>query len=287
MKKTIALLLTILLLAAAGCAAPAEAPVEPTPVPTKAPTPAPTKAPTPAPTATPEPETATTVTLETYDSTMTGILNDGAEKDILLFHMTYPVISTVGANAACERIQKAIDEDVEGFRRKVETEYHEEAKEWLSQAKLFGDPAELVPYEVGRDASVTYQDMQFISFAYTGYYYLGGAHGSHEVTGYVYDMTTGNALALSDILAGTKEEIASVVADALMNALEPEAYFEGARADLLDNYTQYVSFYLNNEGLVLVAAEYAVAPYAAGMPEAVIPYAGNESMFKIELVPQG
>ncbi len=292
MKKITALVLTIaMLLLAAACAAPVEAPVI-TPVPevTAAPTVTPAPTPTPTPEPTPEPEAAVSVTYEEYSHMFQTKKADGTVFDLLSLSMNWPVLSTVGPNAACERIQAAIDQEAEAFKKNAEKSYAADAEQLFHE---MGEDTTMHPWplEVERTAGVTYQDVQFLSFTYYEYFDLGGAHPSHQVRGYVYDMTTGNALTLNDILAGTPEEVAATVADALMNA-DPEqvaGYYEDARQIILDNYLDsdaYITCYFDKEGLVISALEYAICPYAAGMPEVTIPYAGNESMFKIELVPE-
>jgi len=121
------------------------------------------------------------------------------------------------------------------------------------------------PAGKGRFASVQLQVMV----------YTGGAHPNHWPVTWVFDLTDGRPLTLSDIFADLPTAltaIAPMVRDALKKEMI-DMYAEDMVADgTLPVAKNYEDFILNDEGVVFFFAPYQVGPYAAGQQVVTIPW---------------
>ncbi len=118
-----------------------------------------------------------------------------------------------------------------------------------------------------------------LSMVYEDYYYLGGAHGGTIQRGHSYDLYTGAVLTL-DSIAVNPESLRTFLEDKILElSLTPEYYYEGYHM-FFEDYAKYIPevvaeghWYFTYEGLVLIADQYQLAPYAAGIIEFTVPYA--------------
>ena len=136
------------------------------------------------------------------------------------------------------------------------------------------------------------------------HYYAGGAHGMEHSRIFVYDISDNHTLHISDILNPT-ERAFDALYDEIYKGYINFVSSEWVRADeKCDKACQYKAinefvenfwkgnskteiiynpaFYFADEGLAFVYAPYAIAPYAAGMPEIVIPYENLKGIIKDE-----
>lgn len=112
----------------------------------------------------------------------------------------------------------------------------------------------------------------FELFEVSSYLYLGGAHGMPYVEYVVLDSQNKRRLDLDDLLiAAAKPKFEALAYDAYKNWVKD---FTNDVAEYEKNWpfsmTDNVS--LNDQGVVLKYQSYAIAPYASGQPELVIPY---------------
>ncbi|WP_240489256.1 RsiV family protein [Cohnella thermotolerans] len=103
---------------------------------------------------------------------------------------------------------------------------------------------------------------------YVDYYvYTGGAHGMTARQPYTFDLATGNVLTLKEAAEGNANYVpiinAEIAKQIKVRKLELLTPFKTIEADR--------PFYLNHNGLVIYFEQYEYTPYAAGMPEFVIP----------------
>lgn len=134
-------------------------------------------------------------------------------------------------------------------------------------------------------------DANVLSLAGSRTSYAGGAHPYSESVSVTYDLTTGAALKLSDILFSTctADSITPLVTNALA-AMEGEVY-------LYDDYISCVEerfgqgldvdqgWYLSEEGLCFYFSPYEIAPYAEGEILALIPYEELTGLLKDQYYP--
>lgn len=127
---------------------------------------------------------------------------------------------------------------------------------------------------------VTYDSNTVYSVLFQQVENTGGAHPNSYRSGYVYNLTTGSSMALTDILNGTQEENMEKIYNAFAEQIRqnPDSYFPDAEATLKENLSS-VSYYLSENGLECFFPLYTLAPYAAGFSTITIPY-GDGSNFK-------
>lgn len=109
-------------------------------------------------------------------------------------------------------------------------------------------------------------------FEVSSYLYLGGAHGMPYVEYVLLDSNNKRRLTLDNLLiASAKPKFEALAYDAYKNWVKD---FTNDVAEYEKNWpfsmTDNVS--LNDQGVVLKYQSYAIAPYASGQPELVIPY---------------
>ena len=111
-----------------------------------------------------------------------------------------------------------------------------------------------------------------------GYYraYRGGIHPDTVCKSVTYDLLTGNALTLTDILNEniTMDTLYAMVTEALKpqaSDLYPD--YENLVSDLFEkSISEYTDWYLSSEGLCFYFSPYEIAAYAYGDIVATIPY---------------
>ncbi len=140
--------------------------------------------------------------------------------------------------------------------------------------------------------AVTYNSADTVSILFADMRDYAGAHPGTTYRALTYDLTDNKILALSDILRGSQEEIDQRIIACFTERIErsrqaqPDstAYFPDAETLLAEAVANGdYGFYLTEEGLVFFLQEYAIAPYAAGRQEAMIPASAGEEVFQSSL----
>ena len=116
-------------------------------------------------------------------------------------------------------------------------------------------------------------DADCLSVLCTTYRYLGGVHPGQSLAAYNFDKEGG--LITADRLFGMdhaeySQRLRTLVLNKVDNASTDEqaqydGYFEGWRDNMMD-YWQPDDFLITDDGITIFWQEYAIAPYAAGMP---------------------
>lgn len=108
--------------------------------------------------------------------------------------------------------------------------------------------------------------------------YNGGSHANSSCVGVTYDLTTGKALTLGDILSDgcTADTICRLTVDALADIADSSYLYEDYSATLEERFGEKFmddsGWYLSGDGLCFDFAPYEIAPYSSGVVTAVIPY---------------
>jgi inhibitor of cysteine peptidase len=129
---------------------------------------------------------------------------------------------------------------------------------------------------------VQYNQNGLFSVVLTDYQYAGGAHGSTVQSSYTFDLITGKALQLSDLMdssaAYTKFINETIRKEIDRRAASGALYeFEFSRFKDIGAKPEY---YLSNDAIVFYFQEYAYFPYAAGIQEFRIMYTDLVSMIR-------
>ena len=140
-----------------------------------------------------------------------------------------------------------------------------------------------IAYAKELEMEVAWQTPKLLTLIDKSYEFRGGAHGMSYTFYYNFDLKQNKQLLFSDIIAADKTaEVRKLVLDELCN------YFDVPNIDTL--YTGYLmldsnqdtpntfpveqaNIGLTEKGVVFQFQHYQIACYAAGMPEATLPYA--------------
>ncbi len=128
-------------------------------------------------------------------------------------------------------------------------------------------------------AQITYSPMRIdngvLSFLGSYSSYSGSSHPEHSYLSVSYDLITGNALSLSDIL--TEKADANTLVDLITQSLEGNDQLYGHFKDVIKDRFQHgyendTFWYFSTNGLQFYFSPYEIAPYSAGLIVAEIPY---------------
>lgn len=121
---------------------------------------------------------------------------------------------------------------------------------------------------------IYYWDGTYLSFTQQNYDYMGGAHGMPYWQDYVFNVHTGEQLALGDIVKEEETQIKELVSQAfaLMYEKEPDLYWPDAVDTVYESAGLDSPFYLTEEGIVFFFGPYELASFAAGFQEVLVPY---------------
>lgn len=294
MKKTVAILLCIIMvLSFAGCAKKAEPALETaaeTAVETEAVTEAPTEAQTEAPeTEAPEPET------EAPAPTVTSDIASRIPEKVELIH---PVTVTVyqGAQDDSNRmlynaswsgaglekdeqqlypqLSAALDEGVENSKKDVLSRRDEILKDYFTPDMLEREGFEGFSMEMS--SQIIRADSAFTSVKNTYFDYAGGAHPTTVISGYNYLTQDGSEIKLEDIFTD-ETSVISALHDKL-NSDYPDAGFFNLDEDIKmykfnpGEDDPELTWTLGYDGVTFYFNQYELAPYASGIQIVTLPF---------------
>ena len=176
--------------------------------------------------------------------------------------------------------QKAIQKDLE----QVVADFHKDSNKQEEDAQTYyqeflkggGKKEAFTPYTFELTCKPLRADNNVVSILFYSYAYCGGAHGSLATFARNYDAKTGKVLTMKDF----GEEVSSLVTDnavKFINAIQDtdDAFFYDkvkAADESVQSMLETSSFYLSQDGLVLIDGQYLLQPYAAGIVEFTTSY---------------
>jgi hypothetical protein len=141
----------------------------------------------------------------------------------------------------------------------------EDNEEWRSQN---------MP-QVGNDMQVdyvvTYESPTLISIMFTNSLYIAGAaHPNSWVTSLNFDLITGKPYSLSDMFSSSTPYLETISEYCINELSEQETLQmpEGAQPEEMN----YSHWNITGQGIRITFNPYQVAPYAAGIPQVLVPY---------------
>lgn len=132
--------------------------------------------------------------------------------------------------------------------------------------------------------AVKYNKQPYFSILFQNSQDTGGAHPMTVRNAITYDMTTGKALNLTDILKGDQAAIEQLILDGFTAQIKaiPEKFYPEAEKNLQEGIAaKSYGFYLTDTGLTIYFQVYDIAPYAAGFQEYTIPFNQTDA-FKLK-----
>ena len=203
-------------------------------------------------------------------------VNDDDGSVLINASFELPVIKNENNSPEIQKIndyfKKASDEYFERLRAKKQ-----EVKEDKSL-----NSGNFPVYVYDRTFEVTYNKSGFLSILQLDYVNLGGAHPSTERVAKTFDITTGEAVNITDILKGTDKEINDMIAQAFNKIVseKPDDFFDTAKDTIADG-NPYGGFYLTDHSIMFFYQTEVLAPYAFGYPEFGIAYTNSEKFNRV------
>lgn len=276
LATTLAILLCLSLAACSG------APAEESPAPDETAAPSPTPAPSAEPeeTQAPPPEDLRISVLLQPKSE----LRDSEGSLVFLGYYSEPVVTVSASSTASYRISSALASRLAKGGAQADEIFEQAEDEFKTLSEE--ERALFLPRSLTRTASVERGDGAVLSLLCVDYAYTGGSHGKGDYVGMCFNTMTGAKLALSDIFTdtGALGAKAAEAVEAQAAAMDESEGFSGLR-EFVDSALEGGHWYLNNEGLALVASEGEIAPESDGSFTFVLPYAELEGLIKPEYVP--
>lgn len=276
LATTLAILLCLSLAACSG------APAEESPAPDETAAPSPTPAPIAEPeeTQAPPPEDLRISVLLQPKSE----LRDSEGSLVFLGYYSEPVVTVSASSTASYRISSALASRLAKGGAQADEIFEQAEDEFKTLSEE--ERALFLPRSLTRTASVERGDGAVLSLLCVDYAYTGGSHGKGDYVGMCFNTMTGAKLALSDIFTdtGALGAKAAEAVEAQAAAMDESEGFSGLR-EFVDSALEGGHWYLNNEGLALVASEGEIAPESDGSFTFVLPYAELEGLIKPEYVP--
>ena len=208
---------------------------------------------------------------------------EAKEGDVVYFKSAihYPVFAGMYA----ENMNRFVTSLVEAFREELPDALenakfdYEESKENEYGMQIFPEAEELT-------ISCVWSKDQMMVLKAEYYSNTGGAHPNMAYKAYVVDLTDGYKETFESMLRPygvTTEEVVAFATERI-RAEHGEALFPTDDEDYLEDwvylFTQTEQWYFNENGLVLFANPYDIAPYAAGVLECEISYEELEQGLK-------
>ena len=134
-----------------------------------------------------------------------------------------------------------------------------------------------LPYFAPMDYELRYSALEWRGWRtllFTVYTFTGGAHGMTTSHSVIYDTDSGALLALEDLF--TPETDILALLQPLVREMLDAQLGEMALSDFIepgtDSLDSFRTFTLGSEGVTFVFDPYAVAPYAAGTQQVLVPW---------------
>ena len=192
---------------------------------------------------------------------------------VLKYDIQYPVFASSCNQTAVQTINglyASLAKSKENYCRSVLYPQAAESARYIQK----NDPPFLY-YEFLMTYKITFNSGCITSLYIEQYTYMGGAHGSTTRMSDTWDFTTGRHIQLTDLYAYDPD-----LKDKLLMWIEYQIskLLKASPASFFDDYTMLVrntfnpnSFYLVPHGIVIYFQQYDIAPYAAGLPEFLLP----------------
>jgi len=148
-----------------------------------------------------------------------------------------------------------------------------------SQLEVLGDSEYDTGLDNDRTLRLVYETNRFVTYGDTSYIYSGGAHGSQTIIGATFRKDDGRKFGW-DMLINTNEQgFHDLLREGLKRFFKVVTDQELKDNLMLENEFAFTYFplpqtppYIGEDGMHFIYQQYEIACYAAGHPEAVIPF---------------
>lgn len=194
--------------------------------------------------------------------------------ELVIVDLTIPQIAGMGNKEKERLINQNFEKEANDSYDAVE----KQGKEDYEQAKKYNIP--FTNYEANYSYLISYNKNGILSIPVDISTYTGGAHGMTVRKSNNFDIHTGQKLLLKDLF-NEGYNYKAIFNDIINTEISKnkDNYFEGSFKGVKGDS----DYFLNNKGIVVYFQLYEIAPYAAGMPEFLIPYSKINKGLNYEL----
>jgi inhibitor of cysteine peptidase len=197
----------------------------------------------------------------------------------LFADIQYPRLAGNGDAAALEKVNRRLRETAERALAAGEKNADD-----MAQAIRDGYTGAVGNCETLVDYTVYYNENGLFSVALTEYQYAGGAHGATYKHGFTFDLSTGRALDLPELMAegsGWRDYLNRAIRREI-DSREKAGILSEFDTGRFEDIGQDPDYYLTDGALVIFFQQYDYFPYVAGIQEFYIPYRELAGMMKSE-----
>lgn len=159
-----------------------------------------------------------------------------------------------------ERIVEVINKHISG----IFTEHIE----WLNNIECYREKNEPdIVYESVLESKVYNNTEGILSICFIGYEYFGGAHGTHSVSAYSFDLNEGRIITLSEVVGVEDSDLYKMIELCVNEDIQNSKsgkYFEEEYS--VDDISE-IGFYIKDKKVYIFYNEYELGPYASGIIE--------------------
>jgi hypothetical protein len=200
-----------------------------------------------------------------------------SQEKYLNLTIQYPQVSGLADSAA----QNSINTVLKNAALKAQSEGEQNAKEMAESAATYSQDVDM-KCSTNFNYTLRYNRNGLLSLSLTDYQFTGGNHGLIDETSYTFDLSTGKALSLSDLMqsgsgyityfnSGIRKEIDKRVASGDLVEFDSEKF-----SSIADD----PAYYLTSRGIVFYFQQYEYFPYSEGIQEFSFNYGNLKSMLK-------
>lgn len=151
--------------------------------------------------------------------------------------------------------------------------------------ELYGEDQPTAPYSYYADIRKIYENEKMITYSSTISTYSGGAHPLTSYTGTTFSKQSCSEIGYGIFSTTGLKALKGFIKEGLKKYFEVKT--DGELKEMLLNVDDINNIslpssspFFTKEGLTLIYSQYEIAPYAAGMPEVVIPYNKVKALLK-------
>ena len=229
---------------------------------------------------------------EEFEKTMVAVSVPAATETVkakdgtVLFEYTYQHISLV-----LHRPNVA-DKIILDFLRRVDSTSTSAAEAEAAARAAYNGSQNWIPYQCHITYSPMRIDHKVLSFFGNNIVYTGATHPERTCVSANYDMSTGNVLTLSAILADGKktDSIKALVLEELSQMAEGDYLYEDYTKTVDERFeadpATDEAWYFSQTGLCFFFAPYQIAPYASGVVTVEIPFNRLSGLIREKYMPK-
>jgi Deacetylase PdaC/Protein of unknown function (DUF3298) len=165
-------------------------------------------------------------------------------------------------------IKQVFEKERDVFFQSFKKDMHENAPDTTDKESMF-----MWQQELDGSMEVFYNEPPYLSMGYQTYQYMGGAHGSTNLTLASYNTVSKKKLLLADVFKpGFEKSVNAAIATAIRKhyGLRPKAPLNEV---LFENTVAYnENFLITRKGILFIYNQYEIAAYAMGQIPAFVPF---------------